>query len=652
MDGRPQQLSGRPPLCGTLRSPKIRTSRVGRHHHPNMTLPSGATADARPAESEYVWSAIGTALCFTSAGGLIEVVILAIEKRADPLLRLSRDFVWMAPTGLLMATAAATMPCVLLAMIWHRRFSRALVLFVPFSLVYLDLLMLVPRLSHYAAALVAAGLGVQTVRLISGHPDAARRLARRSVPILVTSFSAVTVWAWITSGPTHGRLPGALAAPAASPNVLLITLDTVRAANLSMYGYVRRTTPKLGEFASRGVVFENAFATAPWTLPSHASLFTGRWPHQLSADYESPLDARYPTIAEFLAGHGYRTGGFAANLGYCSLQSGLGRGFEHYEDYPRSIGQIASSSTLVRKVADNFTLRRIVKNDQHLNRVDAASLNGRVLRWLGSRRDSAPFFIFVNYFDAHEPYLPPEPFDRQFNAATREGRYSPIHHWLWNTSVEHRPLTADEIREEVDAYDGTLAYLDQQVGELLDALAQLDLLDDTVVMITSDHGEEFGEHGVFDHGYTLYRQALQVPLLMVAPGRIPSGRRVTTPVTLRDVAATIVEITGLGAVGAFPGTSLTGLWNPDIASSGQPPLLSEVSRVSGQPAWFPASKGDMKAVFQGGFHYILNGDGVEELYNLAEDPNEQADLAKVPQHRDRLLANRAVVANLSAIPVK
>ena len=121
--------------------------------------------------------------------------------------------------------------------------------------------------------------------------------------------------------------------PANSPNVLLIVLDTVRADHLSLYGYERPTTPNLEQLGKRGIRFDKARATAPWTLPSHASMFTGRWPHELGEKWMTPLRGNFPTLAEYLGDRGYATAGFVANVGYCSQETGLARGFTHYEDY-------------------------------------------------------------------------------------------------------------------------------------------------------------------------------------------------------------------------------------------------------------------------------------------------------------------------------
>ncbi|HYU80305.1 MAG TPA: hypothetical protein VEK56_15045, partial [Vicinamibacterales bacterium] len=153
---------------------------------------------------------------------------------------------------------------------------------------------------------------------------------------------------------------------------------------------------------------------------------------------------------------------------------------------------------------------------------------------------------------------------------------------------------------------------------------------------------------VFDHGYTLYRQALQVPLLFVAPGRMPAARRVTAPVTLRDVPSTIVDVITRGADAPFPGVSLASFWNGTTtrADVRQSVLLSEVSRVTGQPPWFPASKGDMKAAFYRQFHYIRNADGTEELYDVDSDQAELHGLQERPEYQGALVESRAALQNV------
>ena len=582
-------------------------------------------------------------------GAWLEVIVLYFEKRANPLLRISEDFVWMAPLALLTLTLVIVISCAVTGRVWRRGPAATLALFATASAAFMNLLILIPGFAHYAAAIVAAGLGVQTVRVAGRHAVAAARLARRSAPWLIGGF-VLTGWAmWVSLRPPAGPAATAAVGPPPPPNVLLITLDTVRAAGLSLYGYPRQTTPNIDRFAARGVVFERAIASSPWTLPSHASMFTGRWPHELSADYTTTLDGHFPTLAEYLAGKGYTAAGFVANLGYCSYETGLGRGFHHYEDYPRSIGQIATSSTIVRTVADNFRIRKWLQNDEHLNRVTAERLNEHALAWLSGHAGS-PFFVFMNYFDTHEPYLPPPPFDRQFGPGRQRGRYSPLRRWLWDPRLADTTLSDAERTEEIDAYDGALAYLDQQVGRLLAELERRGILQKTVVIITSDHGEEFGEHGVYEHGYSLYRAGVHVPLIIVTPDQPRPIRRVATPVSLRSLAATVVDLAGFGADAPFPGHSFAALWraeSPDGTAFPEP-LLSEVSRAPGQRDWFPTSKGDMKAVAFDGVRYILNGDATEELYDFDRDPSEQHNLAKRPEYQEALTKSRQLLDRLKA----
>ncbi len=586
-------------------------------------------------------------------GSFIEVLILYFKRQQQPLMVLSPDYVWMAPMALLAVVALVVGTLSVLARLSRLSLAGAILL-VPSTLVALDVLVLIPGLAHYAAALLALGIAAQLTRVVLSHQDAAGRLVRRS--ILPVAIAFILAGGFIRSSmqsETDSRIEAAATSPAGSPNLLLITLDTVRAGNLDAYGYARPTMPRMAQLAERGVLFDQALSTAPWTLPSHASMFTGRWPHELSVGHEAALDPAYPTLAEYLRDHGYATAGFVANLKYVGAATGLDRGFDRYEDYPRSIGQVASNSTLVRTVANNFRLRRLLENDQHLGRVTAEDLNARAMDWM-SRQSGRPFFAFINYFDAHEPYLPPAPFDQQFGPGRRQGRHSPLHHWLWNPSVGHRPMDDQVKQEEIDAYDGALAYLDAQVGRLLDDLERRGLLDSTVVVVTSDHGEEFGEHGVYEHGYSLYKPGVHVPLIVVAPGRTPAGSRVATPVSLRDLAATIVDVLGLTDGAPFPGGSLGGLWrgNTTGASVGNEPspLLSEVSPSPQQPDWFPSSRGEMGALVHQQLRYIRNGDGREELYDFAGDPWEQEDLAGLPEWQQALADARAALDRL--LPVK
>ena len=319
--------------------------------------------------------------------------------------------------------------------------------------------------------------------------------------------------------------------------MLLIVLDTVRADRLSLYGYARPTSPALEQLARQGIRFDGARATAPWTLPSHASMFTGRWPSELDVRWVTPLHGSFPTLAEYLASHGYATAGFAANAGYCSYDSRLDRGFTHFEDYDLDcrtsrFWRMASLveygcqqvSVLGLWLTRSFPggrlhsrLEPLLKWLTERGRQDAGSINRKFLDWLSYRREpKRPFFTFLNYYDAHAPYLPPEGAGFRFGVRPRTLDDYVLLIELWST-IDKSSLTPHYRDLISDCYDSCLAYLDQRLGELFDDLQRRGVLDRTVVIVTADHGEELGGHGLFEHGESLYRPEVRVPLFFVLP---------------------------------------------------------------------------------------------------------------------------------------
>jgi len=491
------------------------------------------------------------------------------------------------------------------------------------SLGVLGGLYLFPQVHRLAAVLLALGIGVQLARAAARNEAAFRRLVRRSLPWLAATTAVVAVGMVAWQHRQERRVLASLpAARAGAPNVLLLVLDTVRAMNLSLYGYPRPTTPRLAAFAAAGVTFDRALSVAPWTLPSHASMMTGRHAHELSADWMVPLDERYPTLAEALGRAGYRSAGFVANTDYCSREVGLARGFSHYEDYTLTPGLMARSSALGRAIARVQLLRRLIGNHDNLGRKDAAEINEAFLGWL-DRGESAPFFAFLNYYDAHRPYFPPDSIAARFRTAGVAP--NPRQRKEDGSEVSAPP---ERIQGAIDSYDGAIAALDQELGELFEALRSRGQLDNTIVIVTSDHGEEFMEHGVWDHGNTLYLPALHVPLVLVWLAGVPAERRVAAPVSLRDLAATVLDLTGEEGAG-FPGHTLARHWRGE--SSSQDTLFSSVRQVPRQPIRYPVSRGNMVAAQAGSLRYIRNlGDGMEELYDPTTDPLEQNDLRQAP----------------------
>lgn len=478
-----------------------------------------------------------------------------------------------------------------------------------------------PRLHRWAIAVFAVGLTIQLARWAEEKEGPAERWVRRlsQLGIGAVALAALAVNAGYALAEWR-LLRGAGGSVEDRPNVLLLVLDTVRARSLSLYGYGRKTSPVLEELASEGVTFEHAFATSSWTLPSHASLFTGRYPFELSADWLTRLDDRYPTLAEAFRGAGYRTGGFVANLMYAGRESGLARGFSHYEDWPLSPGRILEGSSLGFFILNNPRVRRALGYADNWTRKSTRAVSRDLLRWLDRQPRDRPFFAFLNLYEAHEPYLPPPPFDTAFGPLPAPSARAIVHARRADGQRrdKHR-VSATEGADEERAYDGAIASMDAEIGRLLDALEERALLRETIVIVTSDHGEHHGEHGLYLHGHSLYSEVLHVPLVVVYPGRVPAGVRIEMPVSLRDVPATLTDLAGITSTG-FPGRSLRSLLTTTGPQGDDPgsPVLAEVWPAPNPEPWMPVRRGYMRALVRDRFHYIRNGDGVEELYVIGD----------------------------------
>jgi arylsulfatase A-like enzyme len=584
--------------------------------------------------------------------GLLEVATRVVARSIDPTNRLylmSRHFVWLIPLanmlvflGLGLLLAAATRRWPILRRWLCSRVLGALVL-LPVFMVAL------PRVYPPDGFLLALGISVWLIPWLERRTAKPELILRRSLPVL---FGLVIILAGSVafSDRLKQRREAARALPPADcPNVLLVVLDTVRADRLSLYGYHRATTPNLERLARRGIRFDAARATAPWTLPSHASFFTGRWPHELHVDWMTPIRTSFPVLAEYLASHGYATAGIVANAGYCSYETGLARGFTYYDDY-----HLVRLGFLRMAAMVDWVLRKSLRLDiryhgetpwslRHFlehwfytgHRRNAELINGAFLDWLAQRPETGrPFFAFLNYLDAHAPYKLPDGATPQFGRLpfTEDELQVVYDDWI---PLDKLTLPPDYVTLGRDAYDNCIAYLDEQIGALFDALERRKLLEQTLVIILSDHGEGLGEHGLWDHGGSLYSTEIRVPLVILPPaGKTPSSRQVSVPVSLRDIPATVVDLVGLQSGAPFPGRSLAPLWRvsaPDAVSPGTPGAVSELlsaSPIDANRGRAPASRGSLVSLADGDFIYIRNeGDGKEELFHAREDPRELTNRA-------------------------
>jgi arylsulfatase A-like enzyme/thioredoxin-like negative regulator of GroEL len=348
-------------------------------------------------------------------------------------------------------------------------------------------------------------------------------------------------------------------AVAPHPSILLISIDTTRADRLGCYGEPGGPTPNLDRWAAAGVLFQNAVTPVPITLPAHTSLLTGLLPrHHGVRDngiYRVPEDV--PTLASILRQAGYET---AAVVGSAILdrEYGLARGFQRYDDAVGG-GGLAIAERDASAVSD------------------AAISVARSLH--------PPFFLFVHYFDPHAAYEPPAPFAERFRD---------------------------------DPYEGEIAYVDEQIGRLRDALVGLGLLEGTIVAVVSDHGESLGEHGEPTHGVFLYQATLHVPMIVVAPATWPVGRRVATLASLTDVAPTLLELSGQKVPAGLDGRSLApAVWNRAVSERWLP-LESEFGYDS--YGW-----ARLVGLTDGSWKWV--GAPEPELYDLTHDPHERRNLA-------------------------
>jgi arylsulfatase A-like enzyme len=567
---------------------------------------------------------------------LLEIGLKTFEDAAGKRV-LGLQYLWDVPIGYLLPLVGLGAVTALLAKrLPALRALRVIVFFSVFIALAGWTPVLVRGLHWSAAIILAAGLAGQLARLAGRFPQVVHVPARRSVIWLATAVAVIAMGAIAWPRLSEVRATRALSPPPqGAPNVLLIVLDTVRAGNLGLYGYERATSPHLDQFAQRGVVFSHAFSTSPWTLPSHGGMFTGRLPHELGGGWMTPIGGTYPTVAEALTSRGYATAGFIANTAYCAAEFGLARGFTHYEDHRPSVVRSLLATSFGTAVSKALSLpsryRFWLKN--------AEQVNAEFLRWADARDTERPFFAFLNYYDAHAPYIAPPEYVRRFSSA-------PVRGDIWSKKLD--AWKPDDIREFKTAYDAAVSYLDDQVGRLFEAMTQRNLLGNTIVIITADHGEQFGEHGLLEHANSLYLPLLHVPLIVVAPNQVPAAGRVESFASLRDLPQTIFELTGQ-QTGRFPGASLARHWTmPGGAVAGAAtPLVAEVDPAyDAYPNSYPARQGVMRSLFAGTRHYIHNeGSGKEELYELSTDFQEQHDLSAIEltQMRDfRAMLQKAV----------
>jgi arylsulfatase A-like enzyme len=409
--------------------------------------------------------------------------------------------------------------------------------------------------------------------------------------------------------------------------VVLITVDTLRADHLSVYDSEAPETPKLDAFAKDALVFEQAVSPAPWTKPSLASLQTGLSPAEHGVKKMGDrLSDDFDTLADVFSSAGYVTGLIGFNP-YLHPSGNLGQGFQHYRGYPRGRLGLSLAARAV------YAYHLPVTTDAG----DTPGLTREAIAFVEAHRDE-PFFLWLHYYDPHQPYDPPKAYQPNYPAPDPElKRFDAFR----TVRSGHRQLDAAGRQWVRDLYRGEVRQADANVGEVLDALKRLGLYDDALVVFTSDHGEEFWEHGGFEHGHALYEELLHVPLLIKLPGASMHAR-IKDRVPLESVFPTILEASGLA---------------PDDGLPRPLALLSEAGRsdldrdfVSEGIIYY----GAQVAMTRNGKKYVRSlVTGEEALYDLANDPAERNSIAAsspalLAEMRDRLAAMPGVETGVSA----
>lgn len=577
----------------------------------------GAWAARRYAEAGFPWMTADGARAAANRFLLGALLFLALYRLLHRLLgRLDRQ-------GLRVALAAA-LAAVPFGLLWAYHFNlehafRPADLLEPFALW--------PNLRLLGLFLVLLGLVVAVLaawerrrRAEGGSGGTGRRLA--VVLGLAAVLAALNLAPGLQTRPASRQADGGSATGASPrhPNVLVILIDALRADHLGAYGHDRDTSPELDAFAREAVVFEQAISQSTFTKASIASLFTGRAPYEHGVYWgdrraagggltSDALADRETTLAEALRTRDYLTAAWVQNS-HLAPRMGFAQGFVDYRD----------------------------------QQGDAESIDRRFLSWLASPARLERFFVYLHYIDLHDPYRPEPPWESMFGGPGVEAAYEGIDLDEWGAWLEGVRTGRIEVSEErVEAfralYDGQIRFLDGRVGGVFEALRERGLYDDSVIVVTSDHGDAFMEHGFVSHSAAPYDELARVPLMIRLPGGREGGRRVATQVRLIDVAPTLLELSQAPRPDRMSGCSLVPLmegrpedWAAERPECAIAPI--EIAEVEDGPPTLGLRSGRYK--------YIVGPAG-EELYDLAADPGERANLLAAAPHesapgRERELA--------------
>jgi arylsulfatase A-like enzyme len=375
-------------------------------------------------------------------------------------------------------------------------------------------------------------------------------------------------------------------------NVILIAIDTLRADHLGCYGYKKQTSPYIDKLARDSILFKRTMAQNPWTLPSFASLFTSLYPSQHLAGLTiKSLENQFVTLPEILKEHGYYTIAFTGG-GYLSESFGFSQGFDSFNAFnPPIVNGVVPPETV------HTDIKRVVKG---------------AISWL-LKSTEKKFFLFLHSYEPHSPYFPPSQYVYFF-----DGKYKgPITGDIWHDigiipgklDSRFKAIPPRDLRRLISLYDAEIRYMDDQIGKLIRTLKYLNLYDKSLIIFTSDHGEEFFDHGAWEHGHSLYNELLYVPLIIKLPYSSKKGIEISTVARLIDIMPTILHVLGIKKEYPFQGQSL---------------LNSQKNRLAFAQSY---PQPNLMAVQEDNLKLIINLDNKQmELYDLQSDPAETKNI--------------------------
>ena len=462
----------------------------------------------------------------------------------------------------------------------------------------------------------------------------------RNYAVFIVSLSVITLSTsfFLGQSPYINNLKfGASPITGNHPDIILIMIDDLRADHTTLYGYKRDTTPNIGRLAKEATLYNHSVSSEATDLSATASIFTGMYASSHGAHFSEsaphlmkPLSNKRTTLAEVLSEKGYITMASVSNFVYLSHYFHMDQGFQYFDNRLPSLFFRKSQPFYLRDLIRHYMARIFLTHDYHHVYRRAEEINSAVFQLLDRVKGvTSPFFLFINYMDAHRPLIPPAPFDTmypgkskavdtiQYNSASRE---------IMNF---RRDITPEERNHLISQYDGGINYIDFHIGKLISRLKELGLYDNTLIIITSDHGEAFGERNLMEHGVSVYQDQIYVPLIIKYPNHT-DGSVINDLVSSIDIMPTILDVTGYEIPDDVQGVSLL-----KVESVRTRNIISESFPDRDLLNLDPRFHRIERAIFSWPYKFISSTAGEKELYDLSKDPSEKENLY---QHGERISA--------------